>query len=154
MCIRDRFWYDPTAHNATLRYGWLHAIELLSLFGVGLLNWWHITAAWPQTHDAMHPVVRIGYAFLSIWPVKLIGLVLLFFPDMGYDYPAGFQLTGLDINDTNFGAMIAWIVSGLAYAVATVALARQWLGQEADKPALPEAAWATDESMNVPGLKR
>ena len=83
-----------------------------------------------------------------------IGLVLLFFPDMGYDYPAGFQLTGLDINDTNFGAMIAWIVSGLAYAVATVALARQWLGQEADKPALPEAAWATDESMNVPGLKR
>ena len=50
--------------------------------------------------------------------------------------------------------MIAWIVSGLAYAVATVALARQWLGEEADKPALPESAWATDESMNVPGLKR
>ena len=148
------FWYDPTAHNATLRYGWLHAIELLSLFGVGLLNWWHITAAWPQPHTAMHPVVRIVYAFISIWPVKLVGLVLLFFPDMGYNYPAGFQLSGLDINDTNFGAMIAWIVSGLAYAVAAVALARQWLGSEADKPALPESAWATDESMNVPGLKR
>lgn len=148
------FWYDPAVHNATLRHAWLHAVELLSLLAVGLLNWWHITAAWPQTHAAMHPMVRIGYAFVSIWPVKLIGLVLLFFPDMGYDYPAGFQLSGLDINDTNFGAMIAWIVSGLAYAVATVALARQWLGQEADKPALPESAWATDESMNVPGMKR
>ncbi len=148
------FWYDPAVHNATLRHGWLHAVELLSLLAVGLLNWWHITAAWPQTHPAMHPMVRIGYAFISIWPVKLIGLVLLFFPDMGYDYPAGFQFSGLDINDTNFGAMIAWIVSGLAYAVATVALARQWLGYEADKPALPESAWATDESMNVPGIKR
>ena len=35
-----------------------------------------------------------------------------------------------------------------------VALARQWLSYEADKPALPESAWATDESMNVPDIKR
>ena len=41
-----------------------------------------------------------------------------------------------------------------SHAGATVALARQWLGYEADKPALPESAWATDESMNVPGMKR
>ncbi len=147
-------WYDPAIHAATLRHGWVHAVELLSLFGVGLLNWWHITGGWPQLHGAMHPVVRILYAFVSIWPVKLVGLVLLFFPDMSYDYPATFQLTGLHINDYSFGAMIAWIVSGLAYAVATVALARQWLGQEEDKPALPESAWATDESMTAPGVKR
>ncbi len=148
------FWYDPSIHGATLRHGWVHAIELLSLFGVGLLNWWHITAAWPQTHGTMHPIVRIVYAFVSIWPVKLVGLVLLFFPDINYGYPATFQFSGLHINDYNFGAMIAWIVSGLAYAAAAVALARQWLDEEADKPALPESAWATDESMNVPGIKR
>ena len=148
------FWYDPLMHSATLRYSLVHAIELLSLFGVGLLNWWHITAAWPQTHNAMHPLVRIIYAFISIWPVKLVGLALLFFPGMSYGYPATFQFSGLDINDYSFGAMIAWIVSGLAYAVAAIALARQWLGSEADKPALPESAWATDESMNVPGIKR
>ena len=148
------FWYDPLMHSATLRYSLVHAIELLSLFGVGLLNWWHITAAWPQTHRPMHPLVRILYAFISIWPVKLVGLALLFFPGMSYGYPATFQFSGLDINDYSFGAMIAWIVSGLAYAVAAVALARQWLGEEADKPALPESAWATDESMNVPGIKR
>jgi len=148
------FWYDPLMHGATLRYSLVHAVELLSLFGVGLLNWWHITGAWPQTHPTMHPLVRIVYAFVSIWPVKLVGLALLFFPDMSYGYPATFQFSGLHINDYTFGAMIAWIVSGLAYAVAAVTLARQWLGEEADKPALPESAWATDESMNVPGLKR
>lgn len=148
------FWYDPVVHAATLRHGWVHAVELISLLGVGLLNWWHVTAAWPQIHTAMHPLVRIVYAFVSIWPVKLVGLALLFFPEMSYGYPATFQFSGLDINDYSFGAMIAWIVSGLAYAAAAVTLAQQWLGRELEKPALPESTWATDESMNIPGLRR
>jgi cytochrome c oxidase assembly factor CtaG len=148
------FWYDPAVHAATLRYSAVHAVELLSLFGIGLLNWWHITDAWPRTHGSMIPIVRIAYAFISIWPVKLIGLILLFLDVSVYDYPANFQFSGLHINDLSFGAMLAWIVSGLAYAVATVALARQWLAQEADKPALPESNWATDEAMLAPGIKR
>ncbi len=148
------FWYDPVIHAATLRHTWVHAIELSSLLGIGLLNWWHVTAAWPHTHGTMHPVVRIGYAFISIWPVKIVGLVLLFMPEPFYNYPATFQFTGLHINDYSFGAMIAWIIGGLAYAVATIMLAREWLGQEADKPALPESAWATDDSMLAPGIKR
>jgi cytochrome c oxidase assembly factor CtaG len=148
------FWYDPAVHAATLRYSAVHAVELLSLFGIGLLNWWHITDAWPRTHGSMAPIVRIAYAFISIWPVKLIGLILLFLDASVYNYPADFQFSGLHINDLSFGAMIAWIVSGLAYAVATVALARQWLAQEADKPALPESNWATDEAMLAPGIKR
>jgi cytochrome c oxidase assembly factor CtaG len=148
------FWYDPLIHAATLRFSVVHAVELISLFGVGLLNWWHVTGAWPHAHGAMEPVVRILYAFVSIWPVKIIGLVLLFVDASIYDYPATFQFSGLDINDVSFGAIIAWIVSGLAYAVATVTLARQWLAEEADKPALPESNWATDESMIAPGIKR
>jgi putative membrane protein len=148
------FWYDPLIHAATLRFSVVHAVELISLFGVGLLNWWHITGAWPPAHGAMEPIPRILYAFVSIWPVKIIGLVLLFIDASIYDYPATFQFSGLDINDVSFGAIIAWIVSGLAYAVATVTLARQWLAEEADKPALPESTWATDESMIAPGIKR
>jgi cytochrome c oxidase assembly factor CtaG len=148
------FWYDPFVHAATLRFGFVHAIELISLFGIGLLNWWHITGAWPRAHGEMVPIARILYAFVSIWPVKIIGLVLLFIDASIYDYPATFRFSGVDINDTSFGAIIAWIVSGLAYAVATVAMARQWLAEEADKPALPESNWATDESMIAPGIKR
>lgn len=148
------FWYDPIIHQATLKYTWVHAIELISLFGIGLLNWWHITGAWPQTHGSMHPVVRILYAFISIWPVKIIGLILLFITEPFYEYPATFQFTGLDINDYSFGAMIAWIVSGLAYAVAVIALFREWLGDEETKPTLPESAWATDDAMIAPGIKR
>jgi cytochrome c oxidase assembly factor CtaG len=148
------FWYDPLIHAATLRYSVVHAVEILSLFAVGLINWWHVTNAWPQPHGQMEPVVRILYAFISIWPVKLVGLILLFVTERVYDYPATFRFSGLDIDDAIFGAMIAWIVSGLAYAVASVALARQWLAAEADKPALPESTWATDEAMIAPGIKR
>lgn len=148
------FWYDPLIHAATLRYSVVHALELLSLFSVGLVNWWHITVAWPEAHGHMTPVIRILYAFISIWPVKIVGLILLFVTNALYDYPRTFRFSGLEIDDAAFGAMIAWIVSGLAYAVASVALANEWLAREVDKPALPEANWATDEAMIAPGIKR
>lgn len=147
-------WYDPIIHAATLRYSVVHAIELLSLFGVALLNWWHITAAWPQIHGRMPPIIRVLYTFISIWPIKMIGLVLLFITQPIYDYPASFHMNGLQIDDFIFGAMIAWIVSGLAYAVATISLMGEWLSHEVDKPALPEAKWATDEAMKAPGIER
>lgn len=148
------FWYDPLFNAATLRYSVIHIVELLSLFTLGLLNWWHITGAWPQTHGTMKPALRVLYAFVGIWPVKLIGLALLFADRQIYEFPATFQFSGLQINDTSFGAMIAWIVSGLAYAVAVISLAQYWLGPEGDKPALPESLWGTEETMLAPGMKR
>lgn len=148
------FWYDPAVHRATLTYTWVHAVEILSLLTVALLNWWHITAAWPQVHGVMPPVVRIGYTFVSVWPIKLVGLVLLFIGEPLYDYPATFQFSGLQINDASFGAMIAWIGSGTAYLTTVVMLIRAWLEEEDGKPALPEAAWATDEAMLAPGVRR
>lgn len=147
-------WYDPLIHALTLRYGIVHAVELVSLLSVSLLNWWHITAAWPQTHGRMHPLIRVLYTFISIWPIKIVGLILLFINDSIYDYPATFRFSGLQIDDYIFGGMIAWIVSGLAYAVASIGLANDWLAREVDKPALPESNWATDEAMIAPGIKR
>ena len=148
------FWYDPTIHAATLRHSVVHAVELLSLLGVALLNWWHITSAWPRTHGEMKPLVRVLYAFISIWPIKVIGLILLFIQHPLYEYPASFQFRGLQINDYIFGGIIAWIVSGLAYAIASIGLINEWLSSEIDKPALPESQWATDDAMLAPGIKR
>ena len=58
------------------------------------------------------------------------------------------------INDYIFGGIIAWIVSGLAYAIASIGLINEWLSSEIDKPALPESQWATDDAMLAPGIKR
>lgn len=147
-------WYDPRIHQATLNRGWLHAVELFSLLVVGLLNWWHISGAWPRPHGLMKPVVRILYTTISIWPLKIVGLILLFIPTTLYNYPATWQFSGLEINDYGFGAMITWIVGGLAYVITAILLARDWLGVEEIKPALPESVWASDEALLAPGIKR
>lgn len=147
-------WYDPRIHQATLTRGWVHGVELLSLLVVGLLNWWHISGAWPRPHGLMPPVVRILYTTISIWPLKIAGLILLFLPITAYNYPATWRFSGLNINDYGFGAMLTWIVGGLAYAVTAILLTREWLGIEEVKPILPESAWASDEALLAPGLER
>jgi cytochrome c oxidase assembly factor CtaG len=147
------FWYDPVFHQATLTYGWVHTLEIITLFVVALLNWWHVIGAAPHVHPPMHWVVRVLYTLISVWPVKLVGLILLFSGEQFYYYPASFQFSGLQINDYSLGAMIAWVIGGTVYAVTCVLLIRRWLISEEEKPALPESAWAMGEAMLAPGRK-
>jgi cytochrome c oxidase assembly factor CtaG len=128
-------------------------MEIVTLFTVALLNWWHVTHALPHVHPPMRPVVRVLYALISVWPVKLVGLILLFADRPIYQYPASFQFSGLQINDYSLGAMIAWVIGGTVYAVTCILLLRRWLITEEEKPALPESVWATDEAMLAPGRK-
>lgn len=146
------FWYDPTIHQATLSLGWVHAIEMMTLLGIALLNWWHISGSWPRPYGLMPPVVRIFYTTISIWPLKIVGLILLFIPTTFYAYPDTWRFSGLNINDYMFGAMLTWIVGGLAYVITAVLLAREWLGEEEVKPVLPPSAWDTNEKMIAPGI--
>lgn len=148
------FWYDPAAHMATLRSGWIHALEIVTLLIVALLNWWHISGVWPRPHGLMPPIVRIVYTTVSIWPVKLVGLILLFVGGNLYAYPESFHFTGLEIDDYAFGAILMWIIGGLAYIVTAVILLRDWLGIEESKPILPETAWSSGDAMLAPGIKR
>jgi cytochrome c oxidase assembly factor CtaG len=148
------FWYDPRIHQATLRHGWVHALEIVSLLGISLLNWWHISGAWPRTHGLMQPILRILYTTVSIWPLKIVGLILLFIPTRFYDYPETWRFSGLAIDDYIFGAMVTWIVGGAAYVMTAILLMREWLMEEEGKPILPESAWATDEALLAPHLKR
>lgn len=145
-------WYDPRIHQATLSRGWVHGVEIISLLAIGLLNWWHILGVRPQTHGVMPPVMRIIYTTISIWPIKLAGLILLFVPTTLYNYPSTWRFSGLDINDYGFGAIITWIIGGLAYAITAVLLAREYVGIEEEKPALPESTWASDEALLAPGF--
>lgn len=145
-------WYDPALQQATITNGLLHDIELLSLFAVGLLNWWHITAALPRVHPPMSTLLRVFYTFLSIWPIKIVGLILLAANQPFYSYPATWSTSGLAINDYVFGAMVAWVVSGFAYVVAGILLMQSVLGRELSKPVLPEHVWANDELVIAPSF--
>lgn len=146
-------WYDPRIHQATLDYPWLHRLETLLLFAVALFYWWHITAAAPRLHRPLPPLTRIAYTAAGTWPVKAVGIVVLFTKTEIYDYPATFRLTGLVINDQSLGGIIGWVLGGIVFSATATVLLRQWLGSEDDKPPLPDYLWSTDAAMLAPGFK-
>ena len=147
-------WYDPNIHQATLDYAWLHRLETGVLFGVALLYWWHITGAWPCLHEPLPPLVRIVYAVVGTWPVKVVGIIVLFTQTQIYNYPATIRLTGLHISDQSLGGIIGWVLGGIVFSATATVLMRRWLGGEDEKPALPESVWATDEAMLAPGFRK
>ena len=147
-------WYDPVLHDATIRYPWIRPLEVLSLFTVACLYWWHITAALPRPRSTLPPLLRVFFTFVAVFTIKLVGLIVMFSPDTIYHYPHSFRFSGLTVDDQQLGGIIFWFLGGLVYGTAAFLLVREWLGQEEEKSPLPESAWATEESMLAPGLKQ
>lgn len=146
-------WYDATLHQLTLRYGWLHSFELLTLLLAALPYWWHILGTPPILHQPMHPIVRIVYVLIGSGPVKIAGLILLFSSQNIYNYPATIELTGLHIDDQNMAGILIWLLGGVSFTWTAGHLMRQWLSLEEDKPYLAPHLWATEENMRAPGFE-
>lgn len=146
--------FDPALHQASVRYPPLRGLMELALLGAALLYWWHITGALPRLHAPLPLIVRAIYTFIGVAVIKLVGLVVMFSTDEFYSYPETFQLSGLEINDYFMGGILFWVLGGIVYAITGLLLLRSWLSQEESKPGLPESAWATEESMLAPGIKK
>lgn len=151
ICV---FWigYDLNFHQLTIRSQAWHGLETGLLFIVASFYWWHILAVSPKVHQPMPSVVRIGYVLAAALPVKIIGLVLLFSTSTIYNYPGSIQLGYLSINDQSLGAMFHWSLGGIAFTWTGIFLMREWFDQEARKPIMPHAAWATPQRMLAPGF--
>lgn len=147
-------WHDVQLDRLLLQVEWVHRLENVTLLGTAVGYWWHIMGAAPRWHAPMPPLWRVGYAVLGATPVKLVGLVLLFSSTAVYQYPAEISFYNLHITDQSLGAAIEWMVGGIVFTWTAVLLMRGWLKQEDDKPALPEAVWATRESMLAPGFDK
>ncbi|MEM7117451.1 MAG: cytochrome c oxidase assembly protein [Chloroflexota bacterium] len=147
-------WYDPTLHQATLLYPPLRYLEVSLLFGAALLYWWHITAAYPHIHKPMAPIARAAYTLVGAWPIKMVGLILMFNPGTVYLYPQTFQFSGLSITDYNIGSIIIWVLGGIVFTTTTTVLMRDWLKGEEDKPSLPVSTWSSEEVLAAPGYRK
>lgn len=143
-------WYDPTIHQTLLTKSWIRPFEIITLFTTSMLYWWHIMAAMPLLHQPMPPLIRIGYALLGAWPIKVVGLIVLIVDRPIYPYPNTFRLSGLDINDQAIGGIIIWIVGGIVFTFTATMLMRRWLEKEELKPVLPLAFWASEEALKAP----
>ncbi len=149
-------WYDPAVHAASRRLVTLHALESLTLLGVALLTWWHITAAAPRLHQPLPTFVHLVYILACGWPIKVMGAAVLFNPEPAYLYAdPGFSAWGVSLADNQiWGGLLIWGFGSLAYSVAAFQLIRRWLGHEESKPTLPLDTWLTKENMLAPGMDR
>jgi len=145
-------WYDHQLHQWSINHAWLHQLELLLCLATALLYWWHILQVAPYRQKTFPPVMRVIYAAVGAIPIKAAALVLLFTDTIVYEYPGAIIFSGLQLNDQSSGAILVWSLGGVVYTWTAILLMRDWLAQEAAKPALPESEWATKEAMAMPGF--
>ena len=108
----------------------------------------------------MQPIETTG--ILSPWEPGIFSLsvygilVLAFTGTVIYSYyEAVPRLWGIDpVTDQRIGGVIMWIPGSMMFIIAALILIARMMQEEESKPALTEKAWASDEAISAPGLKR
>jgi cytochrome c oxidase assembly factor CtaG len=149
-------WHDPNVYNAALRNEVLHDIEHLTFFGSAMLYWWHVIGAGPRIHKSFSRPAQVAYVIAAIPPNMLTGIVIAFAGHVIYSYYLGVpRIWGIDaLGDQTLGGVIMWVPGSMMYIITVLIITARWLQAEEEKPPLPASAWATDERMAAPGLKR
>ena len=86
----------------------------------------------------------------------LAGLAIVFASGPIYTYYEAMpRIWGLSVmEDQKIGGVIMWVPGSMMYILAALILISRWLQQEERKPALPQSAWAIDEALAAPGIKK
>lgn len=146
-------WHDTNAYNAALRNAFIHDIEHLSFFFVGMLFWWHVIGAGPRIHKPFSRLSRIVFVLSAIPPNMFTGLAIAFAGEPIYAYATSFF--GLSVlQDQQLGGVIMWIPGSMMYIVAALILIARYGQEEENKPHLPESTWGTEEQLVAPGFKK
>jgi cytochrome c oxidase assembly factor CtaG len=149
-------WHDPVAYNGALRNRYIHDLEHINFFLVGMLFWWKVTGAGPRIYKQFPLIGRIAFVIAAIPPNMFTGVVIAFATEPLYSYYTTVpRLWGISVmTDQQVSGIIMWIPGSMMYIIAALLLAAQLLQGEARKPALPESAWATEEALIAPGIKK
>jgi cytochrome c oxidase assembly factor CtaG len=148
-------WHDPGAYQAALRDELVHDLEHLSFFVTAMLFWWHVIYAPPHIHKRLPRGARIAYVLAAVPANMAVGATIAFSGQPIYPYYAGVpRLWGLTVlQDQMLSGIIMWIPGSMMYIIAALILISRWLGEEEQKPPLPESVWAKEENMAAPGLE-
>ena len=149
-------WYDPVLHAAAQQTPWVRTVEWLTMLAGALLYWWVVTQARPRLHPLPNFWLRVIFAAIGAFPLKVLGGLLLFSETPIYSYPANdiqvFDITG-ERAQQYLGAIIVWFLGGVTFTNAAFILIRNWLQQEEAKPMLYIDRLSTEKRMLAPGLE-
>lgn len=127
-------WHAPPLYQATLGSETIHTLQHLSFLGTGLLFWWSLFRGREGRLGAPFAVV---YLFTTAVHTSLLGALLTFSSRLWYPlYASGTAPWGLTpLEDQQLAGVIMWVPAGLAYVIATLAIAGSWLREPAPRPA-------------------
>jgi putative membrane protein len=124
-------WHLPVLYNAALNHEGIHAVEHLSLLITGTIFFWPVFT--PLQSHRLTPVIGAVYIFTAMSANMILGILLAFSP-LGY-YHTYIHSDGTGISrlirtvwkldpqsDLNLGGMFMWIIGGLLYFSAMLAV--------------------------------
>ena len=122
-------WHAPSAIEAALENGAIHAAMHFSFFMGGLLFWHALAHA--GRRQGVGYAETAGLSFLTMMHTGLLGALLTFAPRplyLGYgDSPLTWGLTPLE--DQQIAGLIMWVICGMIYIVAGIVLLAAWIRQ-------------------------
>jgi putative membrane protein len=121
-------WHAPLLFEAALHSNAIHTLQHLSFFGSALLFWWAVLG-----DGSFRPQRGLSmlYIFTTMAHTGALGALLTWSGIVWYpSYVGAGEAFGMDaLEDQQLGGLIMWVPGGLAYLIAGLALASQWLGR-------------------------
>jgi len=119
-------WHAPPLYQATLGSDTVHTLQHVTFLATALLFWWALLHG--RAGRLGRPAAAI-YLFTTSVHTSLLGALLTFSSSLWYPlYQATTGPWGLTpLEDQQLAGVIMWVPAGVAYLVATLALAATWL---------------------------
>jgi len=119
-------WHAPLLFEGALASNAMHGWQHTSFLASALLFWWAVLG---DGHERPHRAGAMLYLFTTMLHTGALGALLTWSATPWYpSYAATAGLYGFDaLEDQQLGGLIMWIPGALAYLVAGLALAAQWL---------------------------
>ena len=123
-------WHAPLLFEAALHSNIVHTLQHVSFLGSALLFWWAVLG-----DGSFRPQRGLSmlYIFTTMAHTGALGALLTWSGIVWYpSYVGAGEAFGMDaLEDQQLGGLIMWVPGGLAYLIAGLALASQWLGRSA-----------------------
>jgi len=116
-------WHVPAFFLAALGNVALHDLQHLSFFGSALLFWWAVFGRGIRAREG----TALALLFTTMLHMNALGLLLTFAPSAWYASAEStlFGLTALE--DQQLGGLVMWMLGGLVYVGAGLAVVAAWL---------------------------
>jgi cytochrome c oxidase assembly factor CtaG len=113
-------WHEPALYNLALRREWVHDVQHITFFGVGLLYWWQVIDAGPYFQKRMIGWARGAFLIATIPPNMLTGIFISFADQPIYAYYESIpRIWGFTVmQDQQLGGAIMWIPGSMMFLVA------------------------------------